>query len=331
MPSVTDSRSERVETSPAECESKRCFRCFRPHAACYCDLIPRIANRTSVVILQHRRERFHPFNTARIVQRALMASELMVGHNHELSHQFAEKDLADDVRLLFPGDDAPVLSDLPPGDRPSQLVIPDGTWHQVKTLMRDVPRLQSLGRVRLAPASPGRYRIRREPDEHSLSTLEATHAALSVLEPQTAGLEELVGVFDRMIADQLNHPTSNWRQNRRRRLGAPNVPRVITSGLENLVVAYGECEPGNLGEDTAEDARWPVSWTAVRLVGGQTFDCMIRSESLADTAFLDRLGVSPESVDSAVGRNEFRDRWRDFLRPRDQVVVRLPGTQRLLR
>ena len=37
---------------------------------CFCEAIPQIDNRTDVLILQHVGERFHPFNTARIVQKS---------------------------------------------------------------------------------------------------------------------------------------------------------------------------------------------------------------------------------------------------------------------
>jgi len=44
-----------------------CYRCFRPLGSCLCDVIPAIDNRIPVLILQHARERTHPFNTARLV------------------------------------------------------------------------------------------------------------------------------------------------------------------------------------------------------------------------------------------------------------------------
>ena len=61
----------------------RCYDCFRPHCDCFCAEIPRIDNQTEVLILQHKRERFHPFNTARIVRKALQHSNLLVGSTAE--------------------------------------------------------------------------------------------------------------------------------------------------------------------------------------------------------------------------------------------------------
>ena len=60
---------------------ERCYQCFRPMSLCFCEAIPQIDNRTDVLILQHVGERFHPFNTARIVQKALRRCHLIADHN----------------------------------------------------------------------------------------------------------------------------------------------------------------------------------------------------------------------------------------------------------
>ena len=141
----------------------RCYDCFRPKEACFCASIPRIDNQTEVLILQHRRERFHPFNTARIVQKALRNSQLLADHTSNLAMRLRLKPRAG---LLYPGPTALLISDLASEQRPEQLVVLDGTWHHAKTLVREIPALQSLPRYRLAPTAPSRYRIRREPTHH---------------------------------------------------------------------------------------------------------------------------------------------------------------------
>jgi DTW domain-containing protein len=158
---------------------RRCYECFRPKQACFCASIPTIDNQTEVMILQHRRERFHPFNTARIVQKALQNSRLLSDYTSNLATQLRLRPRAG---LLFPGPTARLISDLASEQRPDQLVVLDGTWHHAKTLLREIPALQSLPRYRLAPTVPSRYRLRRQPSIVSLSTVEAAVAALRVLE-----------------------------------------------------------------------------------------------------------------------------------------------------
>ncbi|SMP75571.1 conserved hypothetical protein [Neorhodopirellula lusitana] len=310
----------------------RCHSCFRPKSLCFCALIPTVANQTDVLIMQHRRERSHPFNTARIVSQSLQKCRVMVAYNHELAERFATMPLHDNVGLLYPGDDAKLLSDLAPSERPQQLVVIDGTWHHAKTLFRDIPRLQTLPRYRLAPSEPGRYRIRREPNEHALSTLEATVAALSAIEPDTPGFDRLVDVFDRMIADQIGFTKSNWRQNENRRPGSANVPRVLTDDVSKIVVAYGEQERGNTDDEAPNPNHppAPLYWNAVRLGTGEFFRCAIQSDSLNDETFMNRLRLTPDEMQPLASIDEFRERWRSFIRPDDHVAVFHRSTSRLL-
>ncbi len=211
---------------------------------CFCDRIPTIDNRTEVLILQHMRERFHPFNTARILKRSLMNSRLLVDHNDRLAVAISELKLSQAVGLLYPGNESQLLNDLTVEQRPKQLVVLDGTWHHTKTLVRDIPQLQSLPRYRLAPSQPSRYKIRREPNVQFLSTLEATVAALECLEPETAGFGKLVAAFEGMIESQLTLPMPGygWRRNRRRGQTPLNIPKVLkdelASGGPNTAMSY---------------------------------------------------------------------------------------------
>ncbi|MGD9126870.1 MAG: tRNA-uridine aminocarboxypropyltransferase [Planctomycetia bacterium] len=315
---------EAQETKPG-----RCYRCFRPADECFCDTIPSIDNRTDVLILQHIRERFHPFNTARIVHLALKHSTLLVDETEPLAE--IELPLKPQAGLLYPGPDAKLLSDLAPEERPDQLVILDGTWHHVKTLFRDLPVLKTLPCYRLSPETPGRYRIRREPNTTSLSTIEATVAALTALEPETVGLEQLTQAFDRMIEQQLTHhkaPTG-WRQNRRRNRTVMNVPRAIAKDFANLIVAYGESTPGGRGRKRASCR--PVYWVAERLGTGERFSSTIQTDAPLDRSFLGHLELTANDFANAASSEQFCEAWSDFLRPMDTLVVYHPNTIRLLR
>ncbi|PHQ34459.1 tRNA-uridine aminocarboxypropyltransferase [Rhodopirellula bahusiensis] len=329
MATSTSSSNESATDTEAP---TRCHVCFRPQRLCFCELIPKVANQTDVLIMQHRRERAHPFNTARIVNQSLHKCEVMVAYNHELAERFATMQLSNNVGLLYPGNDAKLLSDLRPSERPEQLVVIDGTWHHAKTLFRDIPRLQTLPRYRLAPSEPGRYRIRREPNEHALSTLEATVAALSAIEPETPGFDRLVDVFDRMIADQIGFTKSNWRQNETRRRGSANVPRVLTENINNIVVAYGEQERGNAADESmnSNNPPAPLYWNAVRMGTGEFFRCAIQSHSLSDEPFMNRLRLTPDELQPLASMDEFRNRWRTFIRPDDRVAVFHRSTAKLL-
>lgn len=305
-----------------------CYGCFRPAGDCFCAVIPTIQNKTELLIVQHMRERFHPFNTARIVHRALQNSQLLVDHTRQLAERISLKPGAG---LLYPGPQATLLDDLPAQQRPSQLVVLDGTWHHTKTLVRDIPSLHNLPRYQLAPVSPSRYRIRREPKDAFLSTVEATVAALRVLEPDLTGLDHLLQAFDHMIDRQLAHPKSPYARQRLGRLkkNIRNIPLALLGDLANIVVAYGEWPIGNQERDL--HARNPAYWVAQRLVTGERFACTIRSDRPLSDAFLRHLELTQSDFDTALTFEDARNSWGAFHRAGDTVAIFNESTARLLR
>lgn len=303
----------------------RCYGCFRPWEDCFCDVIPAIDNRTAVLILQHKRERFHRFGTARIVRRALQNSELYVG----LDGQFAAGlPLRPGAGLLYPGPDAELLDTLPAERRPAQLVVLDGTWHHAKTMLRDLPELQTLPRYRLAPTAPSRYGIRREPRAECISTVEATIAALRVLEPELTGLDALMDAFLAMVNRQLARPRTerSGRTRKRPRRTFRNIPTALVGDLANVVVAYGESAPR---DPTTRASRPPVYWTAERLGTGERFARLIRPECEPDESLLAHWELTREDFAAASSLAEVRAAWRSFLRPTDIPTVYNQGVARL--
>lgn len=177
----------------------RCPRCERPLNHCLCALIPRVDNRTRVLLLQHPSEVGHALNTARLAALGLANAELMVGED------FTDLDLsAWDAWLLFPGESAVALVELAarPVDKPRLLVVPDGTWRKARKLLHLNPNLGTLPRVVLPGGLSSRYRLRKAPAEGALSTIEAIVHALDVLDaPQSHA--DLLRPFDALIDGQI--------------------------------------------------------------------------------------------------------------------------------
>lgn len=312
------SATETARVSSTATFRQRCYVCFRPQESCFCDQIPSIENQTDVLLVQHPRERRHAFNTARIVHQALSISQLVSGYPHELAKQ--QLPLRPGAALLYPSESATLLSELAASERPQQLVVVDGTWHHAKTMVRDVPWLRALPRVRLAPALPGRFRIRREPNAHALSTVEAVVATLRELEPETLGLQDLLTAFDTMVERQLAHPRtdSHWRHNTKRRNDGGNLPKVFREGLQNIVVAYGESESQ---ETAAGTVRVPIYWVAEHLGTGQRFACRMKPSRPLRAELLRHLQLDATDFQHGCSRVEFRSAWNQFCRPGDTTVV----------
>jgi DTW domain-containing protein YfiP len=97
----------------------------------------------------------------------------------------------------------------------------DATWGGARKLLRLSPSLQRLPRIMFTPSAPSRYVIKQQPQEGCLSTLEAVHELLTVLE--RSGLDryalpdQLHGVFQRMQDFQLKCAADLTRPGYRRR------------------------------------------------------------------------------------------------------------------
>ncbi|ANI16487.1 DTW domain-containing protein [Pseudomonas citronellolis] len=177
----------------------RCERCLRPAGHCLCALIPRLDNRTRMLLLQHPSEAGHALNTARLAALGLANAELRVGED------FRDLDLSgEDAWLLFPGENAIPLAELAtrPTTRPRLLVVPDGTWRKARKLLHLNPNLAALPRVVLPEGLTSRYRLRKAPAEGALSTIEAVVHALNALDaPQS--FDALLRPFEALIDGQI--------------------------------------------------------------------------------------------------------------------------------
>ena len=315
---------------PIDSHRERCYGCFRPVSQCFCAFIPAIQNATEILILQHARERFHAFNTARLVHRALAKSAVHVGYTPDFANTPLK--LSPRAGLLYPESTARLLDDLPPDERPDQIVVLDGTWHHAHTMIRDIPWLAELPRFRICPDSPSRYRIRREPNLAALSTVEATVDVLRALEPELSGLDELLRAFNVMIdrhiaVEAAGSPRVRKRKTRPPRI-AKNIPRCLSDAAAPLIVAYGESAPADRNKPSEKR---PVYWVAERLETGERFCELICPPTELPTAVLDHMQLTNEQfARDGISLTDFRSRWRNFVRAGDVVAVYNKGTRALL-
>jgi len=311
-----------------------CYRCHRPRSTCICDLVARVPNRTGIWIVQHPRERFHPFGTARIARLGLTRIQLSVCFRPDPE---PPPGFPTDAALLYPADDADDLTDIEPHRRPETLVVIDGTWPHARGIYRNNPWLQGLPRYRIRPRTPGRYRIRREPARHCLSTIESIVQALECLEPDTHGLRGLLDAFDSMIDEQIRlgeqHGVGRFQRHRQRR-GGGSLPRLLGAEPERLVIVYGEScatPPGSPGVGR-RGRRLLVQWTAVRPSTKATFDRVLRSTGDVPTAaHLAHMGLDVRAARNGVSVEELKRDWQSFLREGDVVLAWNQSTVDLLR
>jgi DTW domain-containing protein len=300
-----------------------CAGCSRPSVVCLCSAISSKSTQTRVVILQHPRESDVAINTARLVELQLARAERHVAIKLDEAPALRARlnDPAAPAILLYPGEGARDLALTPPTG-PVTLVVLDGTWWQAKKLFQQNPELALLPRYSLSPSAPSRYRIRREPALHCVSTIEAIGEALALLEPAGFDREALLQPFDAMVEHQLHYARVQGSRRHlayRDRPRKPRVPKLLGERAGDLVVAYGEANAWRRGSSLPGEAEI-VHWVAERLATGERFEALISPRRPLSPSFTLHTRIPPEQVLSGESFAEFKARWSAFVRPSDLLV-----------
>jgi DTW domain-containing protein YfiP len=322
------SMSELSELS-TRAQRAHCYRCDKAALLCLCERIPRVLNRTPIVILQHKRESRHPLGTVRILDLGLENRRLEVVPAGARSGSERPSWLPDGAGLLYPSKDAAELGAIAVAERPRAIVAIDGTWNQARALFRDHAWLQTLPRFRLQPSSPSRYRIRREPLPAYRSTVEAVVQALDVLEPGCEAGKLLVA-FDALIDDQIAQSRGAGRAPRKRDarpFRVRKMPLALVEGFDRLVVVYGEAARPEHEPDGATEL---VHWCALRVRDGAVFDEILRpTAALPSDVRLRHLGLTTQDVACGGSLAELTQRWSAFLKADDLIAAWNPRTLEL--
>jgi DTW domain-containing protein YfiP len=224
-----------------------CYRCFWPQALCWCASLRPMATRTRFVFLMHPKEfKEEKAGTGRLTHLCLPNSEIHMGtgFDGDESVQVLINDPKNYPVLLYPGKDAVNLStasELQLSGLRSQaskktlvVFLLDATWSGARKMLRLSPSLQRLPRIMFTPSAPSRYIIKQQPVEGCLSTLEAVHELLAVLE--RTGLDryedpaQLLGVFQRMQDIQIKCAADPNRAGYRRQPYSAPAERVAARG-----------------------------------------------------------------------------------------------------
>ncbi|QCU90684.1 tRNA-uridine aminocarboxypropyltransferase [Thiomicrorhabdus sediminis] len=197
-----------------------CQNCQRPEKTCLCGFVSLIDNDIEVGILQHPDETFNAKGTAVIARLSLKNYRYWVGENLEQEKQEGLKNakaflnwlaLPEPVYLLYP----PTEADLPEVElvstekligmnQPFRLLVIDASWRKSFKILQLNKVLQSLPRILLEPKSPSNYRIRKQKNVDSLSTVEAVYELLAELENNETKYQPLLDAFEAMQQQQLS-------------------------------------------------------------------------------------------------------------------------------
>jgi DTW domain-containing protein YfiP len=124
----------------------RCPTCALHLPLCICDQLPRLKTASRLLLILHRNEARKPTNTGQLAARCLMGSEVLVhgmeGERAPLPPHDDEGERAMTSLLLYPDEEAEVLSSQHLSMGPIRLVVPDGNWRQAAKMTRRIPWVQ---------------------------------------------------------------------------------------------------------------------------------------------------------------------------------------------
>ncbi|WP_417537818.1 tRNA-uridine aminocarboxypropyltransferase [Marinomonas sp.] len=158
----------------------RCEACCFLVEQCVCPWIPHLSTKLQVLILQDPKEAKHAKNTVSLLSLALPSVVcLSISSHDEMKALLSQKDRTA-WKLVFPCEDAvPIESSTSTKKADVEgLILIDATWRKAKKLYLTEPILREFGAVSFAQPPLGRYTIRKSPNEHALSTLEACAYAI---------------------------------------------------------------------------------------------------------------------------------------------------------
>lgn len=231
----------------------RCQTCWMRWSLCICPEIGSLRNEfqnpggvtTRLVVLMHTREVKTTTNTARLASLVLPASEIRVrGRQGEV---LSTEGIGTGCTPLFlyPAEHATELSHewVSGMKAPFTLIVPDGNWRQASKVGNREAGLAQVPWVKLPRGRPSEYRLRREPDEESLSTFEAITRALAFLEGPEKGSEiqrKMEIIFRLMVERTL------WMRGKIRAEDCTGgIPPHAVADRNGVEMPAGRCQAGD--------------------------------------------------------------------------------------
>ena len=175
-----------------------CSRCGFKMGLCFCRELLSVTIPLQVVFVCHRNEQGRQSNSARVFAGCVPGAEIhWWGRQERPLPQDWLGELQDRrLGVLFPDEHAMPIHQLSRLERPETLVVLDGSWRQCKSMVRRIPGIDGLPKLRLSRDYLTSESLRRSPGRGLLSTFEATCYALEeLLETQFPELHRVWGRF----------------------------------------------------------------------------------------------------------------------------------------
>ena len=191
-----------------------CYTCYRPKSSCVCKYtINPINTNTKFVILMHPKEYRKTKNgTGHMTNNSLENCELYVGidfTNHSRVNELLN-DKTYEAYILYPDVNSIKLNTQKlPNEKKALVFIIDSTWPCSKKMLRLSKNLHNLKKVSFEHDKSSQFKIKTQPNQYCLSTIESTLCLLELLNLQnienisTNSLENFLTPFEKMVEYQV--------------------------------------------------------------------------------------------------------------------------------
>lgn len=202
----------------------KCYICNRPQNSCLCKYINKINTQTKFVILMHPKEyRKTKNNTGKLTQLSLENSQIHVGIDFSNNEKINEiiNNPNNSCFVLYPSESSIILNDenIKEKDKNIVIFVIDSTWACSNKILRLSKNIHILKKISFQHQKISQYKIKTQPNELSLSTIESTLCVLEILNQhgvESIKEKELGGFlepFTQMVQCQLDfHLDPNKKQ-----------------------------------------------------------------------------------------------------------------------
>lgn len=192
-----------------------CYKCYRPKTSCLCEhTIKPIDTNTKFVILMHPKEYRKTKNgTGHITNNSLQNCEVYVGidfTNHNRVNELLN-DTTYQAFILYPDINSIKLNTQKlPNEKKALIFIIDSTWPCSKKILRLSKNLHDLRKISFEHNKSSQFKIKTQPNQYCLSTIESTLCLLEQLNLQNIenislnSLENFLNPFEKMVDYQVN-------------------------------------------------------------------------------------------------------------------------------
>lgn len=200
---------------------ERCYHCFKPASACYCDDIVAVETGVKFVFLMHPKEAYkQKTGTGRLAALSLADAEIIVGidftDNARLNELISARDGTEGFGdgkgmfpvVLYPAKDA-FFTDTPAfreaiGAKKLLVIVVDATWFFARKMVFLSRNIHGLPKLSFRKEYRSQFGFKRQPAPECLSTIESSYYLLEELKEAgiaraTADVSGLMRVFLKMV------------------------------------------------------------------------------------------------------------------------------------